>query len=185
MALHLDDSLIIGKGAHRVCYRHPLASNKCIKINHTENDRTQELECKYYKKLGPTSINWKYISKYYGVIDTNLGDGYEYELILDYDQTISLPVSEYLSASSARDVPQEIVLNSLKELKRFLMDNNVIVRNLRPYNIMFKRISPQHGYSVIIDNIGHHNNYFHLSDYIAFLARKSIQKKWKKFELNL
>lgn len=185
MALHLDDSLIIGKGAHRVCYRHPLELNKCIKINHTEHDRAQELECRYYKKLGSTSIFWKYISKYYGVIDTNLGNGYEYELILDYNQSISLPVSEYLSGSSARDMPQKVILNSLRELKKFLMDNKIIVRNLRPYNIMFKRTAPQQGHSVIIDNIGHHNNYFHLSDYIAFLARNSIQKKWRKFELNL
>ena len=183
--LHLEDSLVIGKGAHRVCYRHPLDQNKCIKIAKDADDATQALESKYYEKLLAAHIDWKHLSQYYGVVETNLGNGYVYQLIKDFDGTISTSLAEYLGGNVDKNISSDAMLGSLRELKHYLLDNKIIVRNLRPYNVMFQRISQTKGIAVIIDNIGHHNNFYHLSDRIAFLARKDIQKKWRKFETSL
>ena len=87
--LHLEDSLVIGKGAHRVCYRHPLDQDKCIKVANNANDSAQALECKYYDKLLAENIDWKHLSRYYGAVATNLGNGHVYQLIKDFDGTIS------------------------------------------------------------------------------------------------
>ncbi len=183
--LYVDESLIIGKGAHRIVYTHPLDQNKCIKISSMEGDRTQDLEAAYYKTLESIGISWKHISRFYGEIETNIGKGYVYELVRDFDQAISLELSNYLSIVPTTYIKLETILESLTELRNFLVNNKVIVRNLRPYNMVFKRITSSDGHIVIIDNVGHHNNNFHLSDHVSYLARKDIQKKWKKFELIL
>ena len=180
--LRLDDSLVIGKGAHRVCYRHPSDQNKCIKISSVANDSAQRLECRYYEKLAAANINWKHLSRYYNTVETNLGDGYVYELIKDYDDIISRSLMDYLFDKKNQEVEREVVLDSLAKLKNYLLENKIIVRNLRPYNVVFRRTAPAAGIAVIIDNIGHHNNLFHISDRVAFMARKDIQKKWAKFE---
>ena len=77
------------------------------------------------------------------------------------------------------------MFGSLRELKAYLLNYKIIVRNLRPYNVVFQKTSQLKGIAVIIDNIGHHNNFYHLSDRIAYLARRDIQKKWRKFETSL
>ena len=183
--LYLDDSLVIGKGAHRICYRHPSEQNKCIKIIHSADKSMQRLECKYYQQLALADINWEHLSRYYGTTETNLGTGYVYQLIRDFDGSISLALSEYLNINAPKKIGSELLRDSLGELKRYLLENKIVVRNLRPYNVVFQRISSTNGIAVIIDNIGHHNNFYHLSDRIAFLARKDIQKKWRKFETKL
>lgn len=183
--LQLNNSLLFAKGANRSCYRHPLDSNKCIKIPNTGGMRTQILECNYYRRLESNNIFWKHLIRYFGEIETNLGRGYVYELVCDFDQSISLPLSDYFCSNPNKKIELEIILKSLAELKEYLLNNKIIVRNIRPYNIVFKRVKPQSGFTVIIDNIGHHNNLYHISDNFAFLAYKDILKKWNKFEKNL
>jgi hypothetical protein len=180
--LYLDDSLLIGKGANRICYQHPLEQEKCVKIPHASSYKTQILECDYYKLLHSNNISWKHICRYHGEVDTNIGRGFVYELICDFDNTISLPFSDYLQLTPSRDIETEVILQSLKELKQYLLLNKIIIRNLRPYNILFKRASPTSGIAIIIDNLGHHNGLFHISDRIAYFARKDIKSKWQKFE---
>jgi len=180
--LCLDDSLVIGKGASRVCYRHPHSTDKCIKVPFADKNQTQVLECEYFMHLESTQRSWKHISRYYGEIDTNMGVGYEYEFIRDFDNAASLPLSDYLSLKPSLNIELDILVESLAELKRYLLENRIILRNIRPYNILFKRSNTQEGVAVIIDNFGHHNKKFHLSDRVAYLARKDIEKKWRKFE---
>ena len=183
--LLLDNSLVIGKGAHRICYRHPSDQNKCIKIVTSADESVQQLECKYYQQLNMADISWRHLSRYYGATETNLGNGYVYQLIRDFDGAVSLALTDYLNDNAPNKIHSNLLQNSLSELKHYLLDNKIVVRNLRPYNVVFQRINPTVGIAVIIDNIGHHNNFYHLSDRIAFLARKDIQKKWRKFEANL
>ncbi len=181
----LDSHLLIGQGANRVVYRHPTEPYRCIKIPKDRGIHTQALECDYYCKLELHNISWNHLSRYYGETETSLGKGYVYELIRDYNQTISLPLSYYLSTMPTKDIALDMLLKSLRQLKKFLIDNKIIIRNLRPYNILYKRLNQQEGLAVLIDNIGHHNNHYHLSDRIPVLARKDIQKKWKKFESSI
>ena len=183
--MNLERSLLISEGANRMCFRHPADSTKCIKIPKLGGHRAQALECQYYRRLASNDISWDQLSRYHGVVETNLGKGYVYDLILDFDETISLPISDYLCTEPVNNIDRRVIFDSLHTLKEYLLANIIIVRNLRPYNILYKRINVQEGIAVLIDNIGHHNACFHLSDATALLARKDIRKKWKKFEMNL
>ena len=82
--LYLDESLLVGKGANRICYQHPVEREKCIKIPKVSNCQTQALECEYFKLLYTNNISWKHLSHYYGEVNTNIGRGYVYELIRDF-----------------------------------------------------------------------------------------------------
>ena len=156
--LNLDNSLIIGKGANRTCYRHPSDKEKCIKVPNKSQCETQALEIQYYELLASNSIALKHISQYYGEIDTNIGKGYLYELIRDFDGEISKPISDYLDLNPTIYIEDVTIVQSLNILKEYLLENRIIVRNLRPYNILFKRTSKEDGIALIIDNLGHHNS---------------------------
>jgi len=179
---NLDSHLLIGQGANRVVYHHPTEPYKCIKIPKDGGINAQTLECDYYCKLKLHNTSWDHLSRYYGETETSLGRGYVYELIRDYDQAISHPLSYYLSSAPTKEITLDMLLKSLLELKEFLINNKIIIRNLRPYNILYKRLNHREGLAVLIDNIGHHNNRYHLSDHLSILAKRDIHKKWKKFE---
>lgn len=179
--LQLNDSLIIGEGAHRRCYLHPYDREKCIKIVKDSNDIVQILENKYYAKLEKSNILWKHLSRRFGTVETNLGIGNVFELVSDFDENISLSISHYLGIKDNSEMNSEVIHKALTELKYFLCENKIIVRNLRPYNMLFKRINCQDGHIVIIDNIGHHKNRFHLTDHVHFLAKKNLLRKWQMF----
>ena len=180
--LDIDNSLMIGKGANRICYQHPADSGKCIKIPISDSHKVQTLECKYLQKLKSAGIPWRHMSQYYGEIETSRGKGYVYELIRDYDNKISKKLTDYLGIVPEEYIEFEAILHSLAELKIFLLDYKIIVRNLRPYNILLKRPSHQDCIAMLIDNFGHHNSLPHLSDHIAYLAHKAVEKKWKNLE---
>ncbi|MEM8844824.1 MAG: YrbL family protein [Pseudomonadota bacterium] len=178
--LKLSDSLIIGKGANRTCYRHPEDETKCIKIPHSKNCATQILESNYLKKLQKSEISWRHLSRYYGETDTNLGMGYSYELIQNYDQTISLSITQILEQRKTEQ-DLNIIRSTLDDFKSFIIEQNIIVRNLRPYNIVLRKDSPESSHAVLIDNFGHHNHHFHFSDVSSYFAKKRAHKKWNSF----
>lgn len=181
--LYLDKSLLVGEGAHRKCYRHPIDQKKCIKISKLSFSNIPTLENKYYDKLEKTQISWRHLSRRFEEVNTNFGTGYVFELVRDYDENTSLPISHYLNAQNSTNISLDVVNSALLELKHFLYDNNIVVRNLRPYNMLYRRINKQEGSIVIIDNIGHHNNRVHISDYIAYFSKIDISHKWHEFEM--
>ena len=182
--LHLNESQFIAQGNQRKCYLHPTDENKCIKISKLGNNYSQQLEYKYYQRLENREISWEMLCKHYGVCETNLGMGYVFELVRDFDNNISHTIADYISTEVNNNVHYDDIVKALTSLKVYLIDQKIMVRNLRPYNFVFKRVDPHNGYAVIIDNIGHHNNLLHLSDYLDSLAQKDIKKKWCKFEEN-
>ena len=184
MIIEIDESLTIAQGANKTCYHHPKDFNKCIKIPKINGLTSQFLECEYFQKLISKNISWKQLNRYYGEIETNLGKGYVYELIRDYNKAISLPFSNYFENISRMDASLNNLFRSLGELKEYLLENEIIVKNVKPYNILFKRINQKDGIAVLVDNIGHHNNRIHISDHISFLARKDIKTNGKSLNEN-
>ena len=68
------------------------------------------------------------MSRYYSEIETNLGKGYVYELIRDYNKAISLPFSYYFENISRMDIPLKNLLRLLGELKEYLLVNEISLK---------------------------------------------------------
>ena len=83
-----SDPLIVGVGHHRTCYIHPQDASKCIKVihnpvKHAFNEVKREVG--YYRYLAKHLKDWRGIPRFYGAVETNLGRGFVYDRIIDFD----------------------------------------------------------------------------------------------------
>lgn len=178
----LDDSLLIGKGRHRACYQHPHHSELCIKVHLDPRDIRETLrEVKYFKKLHKKNAKLNSISDYIGTVKTNLGKGYVYQLIRDYDGEVSKTLSYYLSNNKYRDCLAESIKTAYLNFKKSLQNDAVAVMDLKAYNIVLKRVRENKFTLCLIDNIGT-AALIPVTYYVELLCLKSLDRKFEKFE---
>jgi hypothetical protein len=94
----LDESLVLGKGRNKVVYIHPDNPERCIKINNEGTAFDHLYEMRYRKTrellhLPPSSL----LTKYYGTVKTNYGDGFVFERVCDYDGITSKTIGELIN----------------------------------------------------------------------------------------
>jgi len=181
--LHLDDKLYIGQGKSRKCYVHPNNKNLCIKVlSDGTPKKVSQNEVRYYKQLHKRNISWDMISKYYGNIKTNIGNGETFELIRDYDGNISKSFQYYLKLKS-RNKDKEII-KLLEDLRRFIIKEQILFEELCSSNILVKKYNETTSKLIIIDGLGNGNTllqFIHIKDF----ALLKTTKKWEKFRLRL
>jgi len=179
--LTLESSALIGRGLRRECYFHPEDENKCIKVvvvgDHKETVREQA----YYRLLEKRGIVWRMLSKYYGNVATNLGEGAVFELIRDYNGAVSKTLMHYFSAKNKTDGDCQDLYPALQPLKQYLLQWKIVTMSLRPQNIVYKKTRESEGYLVVIDNIGN-SDFIPICNYLDWMATRKIHRKWQRFE---
>lgn len=173
----LDRHLLIGKGEDRECYLHPEDPEKCVKTTYSGNPVQSHREREYYQALIKRNISFRRLSRFFGVIPTDKGDGYVFELIRDYDGKISSSLFNYLEGKSAL-LP--FILFDLSDLKNYLLEEAIFLRDLNTGNLVYQRMNSQKGKLVIIDGVGN-NEFIPFSNFSKFLSRKKILRKWDRF----
>lgn len=182
--LDLDAAVLVGKGLHRECYEYPGDSTRCVKIVVAGNSDENRREASYYRRLARRHISWDMLSIFHGLEPTNMGEGAVFDLIRDYDGMVSHTLEHYLR-SQALSIDYEAVLaGALADLKVYLLRYRVVTMTLKSKNILFQRISQDSGKLVIIDNVGN-SDFIPLSNYIGWLARRKILRKWRRFEQDI
>lgn len=175
----LNDDLIIGKGAHRTCYRHPDKYNVCIKISHQNDSKEQAREISYYRHLDNRNIRWDLLTRYHGVVHTNIGIGYAFDLVIDPDNQPAKTLEYYLNGSVL-----EGISDSLLRLKDYLIQNSIITNEIKPRNIACIINNGKMESCVIVDDIGN-TEFIPISSYSRLLAKSKINRKWKRFASRL
>lgn len=175
MMLILTDNDILSKGTNKIVYRYPGDNTRCIKLS-LWDDTDVQYELKYRKICKDIVKNSSLLTKYYGTIDTNLGIGYIFELVRDYDGNVSETLKDFIFRE--KDVPR--VFSVLKLLKKKLFAEKIITYKLFPDNVMIQRITAQEVRIRIIDGIGMHV-FLPLPYYIEPLARQRRKRIWKRF----
>ena len=89
MSLELSEVLFIGKGHHNAVYKPPANENLCIKIPFALPDVDITKELAYRKALSRRKKKLSLLTEYLGTVETNLGTGYVFERIVDYDGSAS------------------------------------------------------------------------------------------------
>lgn len=173
----------IGKGSNRVCYVHPKDLTKCIKITHSDDNSETRNEIKYYKTLQKNDISWDFLAKYYGSVDTSLGQGELYDLIRDYNGEISKTLSFYLQKDERTKTLQNPIL-LLENLKEYTLNQGIVVKDLNTKNILYQKIDEKNVQLIIVDGIAN-NDHLPFSKYISFFKEKKIKRLWKRFEDSL
>jgi hypothetical protein len=179
--INIDKSNFVGKGNHRVCYVHPENENLCIKIALVKESIETLREQKYYKHLQNRNISWDMIPEFHGDIDTNLGIGSVFDLVLDYTGQVSKTLEYYLSTNEITQEHYEGLSISLKLLRVYLLENRIISTELRPENIVCKIMKSGDYRLILVDNIGN-SELIPISNYSKYFAKKKILRKWKRFE---
>lgn len=182
-ALVLDESLFLGKGTKRICYRHPQDAGKCIKIDLNEKRKVTPKELKYYKRYVRKGVRFDLIAPYYGEVMTNEGKGYVFGLARDYDGEISKQVRYYLRTCRDSKVLDNVFWGML-ELKKFMIFHGIMTTLVEHHNMVYQRITHDNGKVIFIDGIGN-NQFFPSANYLRLHARRVIRRKWFRFERQL
>lgn len=168
----------IGKGKERACYVHPEDPRKAIKISTGETSAQSRRDIKFYRKLQKRGgVVDKHIPDFYGVCDTNLGQGIVVDLIRNYDGEISRPLNWYL----AEGYPIEEFEPFLDELKQSFLDNLIIFNHdMTIGNLLVQKTSAVKLRLVAIDGLGDVIALDWL-DIFPFLVRRKIRRRWARF----
>jgi hypothetical protein len=180
----LDKSSLVGKGLHRECYKHPENENLCIKVTVHGNNIESLREIKYYKHLEKRDVPLDMIPRYYGEIETNLGKRSVFDLVMDYNDTVSKTLVYYFSSDDKTDEHYNGLSESLYFLKDYLLRHQIITLTLNPKNIACQKINVRNFRLFIIDNIGN-SDFIPICNYSKYFAQKKILRKWNRFEKNI
>lgn len=178
-----NDPLVVGVGHHRTCYIHPSDPTRCIKVIHNPCEHAlQEIrrELSYYKRLDAKLRDWRGIPKYYGSIDTNLGQGYVYDRIVDYDGLPSQTLQQRYTPEKLPVLHDELE-QLIADLKRYLWDNCVVTMSIKPYNILCHRISETEIFPVVCDNIGS-ALFIPMEIYCPWFCHRKQKRQFAKFD---
>lgn len=179
--LVLDESLFIGEGSFSRSYIHPHNENLCIKIPRkdvTKKEGSRKREVKYLKSLKKRGKSFEMLYEYHYDVLTNLGKGHVYDLVRDYDGSISKNLGYYLSLGDQK-VCSEIVRH-IELLRRYLVHEYILFTDLKEDNILLKQVSANKTKLIIVDGVDY-NNRIPILEYLPSLGRKRQIRKWNKF----
>ena len=181
--INLERNNFIGKGYHRLCYRHPEYPGKCIKVSIKKKipRRQNEIESKYMNLLNRRLVPFTHIPKCYGWVETNLGPGLVFDLI-ESDNKVEGTILH--KAIIQKIYPRKELEKKLQQVFQYLMDNSIVFADVSLKNMLCV-IQDAELKIYIIDGLGsrHINLKFFLNMNILFLARRKTSKQIKKLWL--
>ena len=176
--ISLTATEFIGAGTDRECYRHPARPEYCIKILRAErHPRRFRREIRYYRRLARRAIDWQRLTRYHGMVQTNLGQGAIFDLVLDHDGGISKSLQSRLQ----RQDPgfDAWAVRELNALARDFYDRWIVFHDLNPTNLLVQRVDAEHQRLVVIDGIGH-NHFLSIASYSPAFARRKLVRVWNR-----
>ncbi len=180
--IHISNLEPFGIGAHRKCFPHPENPDQCIKVIYNPSTSAKKeivRELKYYEILNRSLKDWSGIPRYHGQIETDIGTGYIYDLIKNYDGTPAKTLQKLMKeCETSEDVKR--ILGIFRRLKRYLHDNEIQTLPLQSYNILCQQVSLNEYRPVACDNLGERAG-IPLSRWFTFLCHKKQERRWKAF----
>lgn len=179
--LNIREEDFIGKGSHKKCYRHPDDSSKCIKMAYSEEgwkDLKRELE--YIEVMNRKGKDYSVLPKYYGGVKTNLGNGYVYDFITNYDGTKCITLEDVIRDETLFLKTFDVLALKLIELKSILLKNEIITMGLWPENIIIQYIDKDNFRLRVINDMGS-AALIPLEYYFIYVAKLRVRKRWNRF----
>ncbi|WP_157976580.1 YrbL family protein [Parahaliea mediterranea] len=183
--LHLDDDLLIGRGLHRACYRHPRDPALCIKVVHNGDQTESQREQAYYRHLQGRLTDWSLLPRFHGVCTTDRGPGAVFDRVRDADGSTSVSLEACLTTPATLDRYRQALPAALAQLRAYLLRHGVLTMTIKPRNIALQRSDNGSALRcVIFDNIGC-ADWIPLALYSRRFARRKILRRWQRFEARL
>ena len=179
----LDENLLIGRGSERSCYRHPCDAQLCIKVISQYTPRTISRitrELKYLNKYKRTPNKLEVIPDFHKTIDTNLGIGYCFSLIVDFNDTISRRLSDHVKEHGMNN----LIYSKIIELYHAFLKSGAVVSDLHPGNLLLQRHSEEDFDLIMIDGFGN-SDFIKICDYSAYFQKKKLIRKFQRMLTNM
>lgn len=177
--LQLSDTLLLGKGRDRACYRHPDNDDMCIKVALRPEKQTRR-EKAYFRYLKQQGRDLSLLTPYLGTINTNLGPGALYPRVYNADGSESYNLTEAIRKNLLDD---NTIDTGIRTLKQYLLDNCICVRDISPSNIMCRRTEKKIVF-IIVDGVTN-PGINPLNIRLRALVRKSINEAWFSLEAKI
>lgn len=179
--IQLDDSLLYGQCSHKKCFLHPHNKNLCIKIAYNEGGQKDLIrEINYIDVLKRRHKDYSILPKYFGKVNTNLGTGYVFEIIRDYNNGRTQTLEDFITDLNLFSQNYSLIVRLLKELKEKLYKNEIITMVLFPENILFQK-TDENTYRVRIVNDMGSAVLIPLEYHFKYFAHTKILRRWKMF----
>jgi hypothetical protein len=178
--LRLDPSLWIASGSQRDCYRHPDDPALCVKItarSHHPRRHQNPRELAYYRLLQRNGNDWLHLARCHGSVETSHGPGVVFDLLRDASGKVLPNLEERLTGAS---LDAGMLRSEFRALRDWLLVHRVIVGDLRLANLVFDPDRPSGHRLVLVDGVNN-RNLIRLESHVAWLARRKIQRIWKRF----
>jgi len=180
--LQLSPQYFVAEGTDRRCFRHRDDENFCIKVLHPDTGSGRfRRELGYYTSLQRRGVDFRHLTPYRGRIDTSLGNGAIFDLVLDDDGRISRSLHHYLSQNDRRF--NTWIVDEIEHLKQDLYDQWIVFHDLNPTHILVRRMGYDEFRLVVIDGIGE-DRFFSLANYSPSFARKKLVRVWNRCYLH-
>ncbi len=180
----LTEDLYICGGTHKKVFIHPQADDLCIKIPHTTNDIDLKRELTYRKILSLKQDDKEMLPKYYGTIQTNLGKGFVFERIKDYDNSTSQDFEAFIKTIPPTQDGLLFLKKVLQSFKKLYFQQNIVTSDIDPGNMVLQKTSPTSFTIKIVDNIG--SPVLIPLEYISnYFLRRKTQRYYARFLRNL
>ena len=166
----------IGEGSERECYLLPDTPEKCIKISKPGHGKKQHhRDLKFYRKVQKNPKLWEHIAHFQGILETEKGEGLVFETIRDFDSKISKSLLYYLY--NDQNAIDNHMLEALRNLESFILQNHIILKDPSPSNILYQRLDPYKGKFMLIDGISYIDIPFKP---FQLWARYKTKRQWNK-----
>ena len=190
--IYLTEDFLIDKGVNMAVYINPKNPMQCIKIK-IGSMREYYLEMAYRRSRQRRGLpQSSFMITYYGEVQTNLGTGYVFERVTDYDGTTSMSINDLvqlsmqagkkgLSVKQIADTEKELpqVKDTFLKLYEEIFQDRVIVNDPNCRNFMIQFSTPTSWRIRIIDGLGY-RVLIPVVYYIDFFSVRQIQRFWRR-----
>ena len=152
--LKINEELFIGSGGHQATYIHPIDPTKCIKIPHAPDDGDVKKEMRYRRICAAKLAKSKLVTEFFGTVETNLGLGYVFERVLDYNGKTSLDMKKFLPTTNPDAQTLQKIWTILLTFKSDFLHENIAIVDTDIENFMVQEHAPGAYRVRIVDNIG-------------------------------
>lgn len=168
----------VGRGDERVCYEDPRDPARCVKVSSKRKCKQSKREIRYFRYLVRRGVAFSHIPRFYGVVETGSLIGIEQELIKTASGERPQDVRHYLKQPLSSKQKQAFWA-ALADLKAYLIRYNVIPCDLVMSNMLVLE-EPESLRIMLVDGLGG-AEVIPFANYIRYLGRKKIHRKWEKF----
>jgi len=201
--IKLTDQKPFAIGGRRLCFVHPLESDKCIKVLRVDDQRTVRLQSKkksvlfslrreydnnahekqildqLQARIGP-QMN-QHLPQCYGYVETDMGPGLVLDLVRDHDGPIARSLRELISVGFELEQFRPAFL----ELESFFVKHVILTRAVLDHNISAQHRADGSWRMVVIDGLGD-PAFLPVARWIPALGRAKMHRRfaqaWPRFE---